>query len=198
MIYQRGDTIMSVFLRRFINHKKYILILMSTVFVGGFLFGFFQYSLVNQDIKDFFQNLFYLNCEGYQNQYQQYVIQSGVYILICTYLSSSYFGHVGLLFLLFLKGLQLSFSFVYVFSHIPVSFVLIVLLCVEMILEIAICFILNIVCIHISIYVTLITFYIEQNFNIKSMINYRLNNIIITLILFSLSLAFRIYVIPMF
>ncbi|MBS5368251.1 MAG: hypothetical protein KHY19_02110, partial [Coprobacillus cateniformis] len=76
--------------------------------------------------------------------------------------------------------------------------VLIVLLCVEMILEIAICFILNIVCIHISIYVTLITFYIEQNFNIKSMMNYRLNNIIITLILFSLSLAFRIYVIPMF
>lgn len=89
---------MSVFLRRFIDNKKYIVIAMVSVFVCGLLFGFYQYSYSIQGVKDFFQNLFYLNVDGYQNQYQLYVIQGGVYILICTYLSSSYLGHIGLLF----------------------------------------------------------------------------------------------------
>lgn len=188
----------SVFLRRFIDHKKYIIILLGTVFIMGFFFGFYQYSITNQTVKDFLKNLFYLNNESYQNQYQLYVIQGSLYILICTYLSSSYYGHLGLLFLMFVKGMQISFSLIYVFSTVQVSFLLILFLLVEVIIEIALCFVLNTTCIHISIYVTIVTFYIEQNFNMKSMINYRLNNLILTLICFSVALAFRVYIIPMF
>lgn len=197
MFYQRGDN-MSVFLRRFIDHKKYIIILLGTVFIMGFIFGFYQYSLTNQTIQDFLKNLFYLNSEGYQNQYQLYVIQGSLYILICTYLSSSYYGHLGLLFLVFIKGMQVSFSLIYVFSVVQVSFLLIIFLFIEIIIEIVLCFVLNITCMHISIYVTIVTFYIEQNFNMKSMMNYRLNNLILTLICFSIALAFRVYIIPMF
>lgn len=197
MFYQRGDN-MSVFLRRFIDHKKYIIILLGTVFIMGFIFGFYQYSLTNQTIQDFLKNLFYLNSEGYQNQYQLYVIQGSLYILICTYLSSSYYGHLGLLFLVFIKGMQVSFSLMYVFSVVQVSFLLIIFLFIEIIIEIVLCFVLNITCMHISIYVTIVTFYIEQNFNMKSMMNYRLNNLILTLICFSIALAFRVYIIPMF
>lgn len=197
MFYQRGDN-MSVFLRRFIDHKKYIIILLGTVFIMGFIFGFYQYSLTNQTIQDFLKNLFYLNSEGYQNQYQLYVIQGSLYILICTYLSSSYYGHLGLLFLVFIKGMQVSFSLMYVFSVVQVSFLLIIFLFIEIIIEIVLCFVLNITCMHISIYVTIVTFYIEQNFNMKSMMNYRLNNLILTLICFSIALAFRVYIIPTF
>lgn len=189
---------MSVFLRRFIDNKKYIVIAMISVYVCGMLFGFYQYSSSIQGVKDFFQNLFYLSVEGYQNQYQLYVIQGGVYILICTYLSSSYLGHIGLLFLVFLKGLQLSFSFMFVFTTVPFTFMIFLFLLIESLLEIALCLSMSLICIHISTYVTLVTFYIEQNFSIKSMINYKLNCIIVGLIIFSLALAFRIYVIPMF
>ena len=189
---------MSVFLRRFIDNKKYIVIAMVSVFVCGLLFGFYQYSYSIQGVKDFFQNLFYLNVDGYQNQYQLYVIQGGVYILICTYLSSSYLGHIGLLFLIFLKGLQLSFSFMFVFTTVPFTFIIFLLLLVESLLEVALCLSMSLICIHISAYVTLVTFCVEQNFSMKSMVNYKLNCVIIGLVIFSLALAFRIYVIPMF
>lgn len=45
---------MSVFLRRFIDNKKYIVIAMVSVFVCGLLFGFYQYSSSIQGVKDFF------------------------------------------------------------------------------------------------------------------------------------------------
>ncbi|MFR7591404.1 MAG: hypothetical protein ACLUVC_08180 [Longibaculum sp.] len=189
---------MSVFLRRFIEHKKLIMIAMITVFSCGLLFGFYQYHLSNQMIKDYFSHLFYLNVEGYENQYQLYVIQGSLYIFICTYLSTSYLGHFGLLFLLFLKGLQLSYSFIFVFTTVPISFLLFLFLVLETILEISLCFAMNFICIHISIYTTLVTFFVEQNFSMKSMLNYKLNCIIIALVIFSLALAFRIYIIPMF
>lgn len=51
---------------------------------------------------------------------------------------------------------------------------------------------------YISSYVTLVNFYIEQNFNIKSILNYRLNFIIAVLIILTMSLAFRLYIIPLF
>lgn len=189
---------MSVFLRRFIENKKYILIAMGSVFICGICFGFYQYHVSSQMISHFFSRLFYLNVEGYDNTYQQYIIQNGIYILICTYLSSSYLGHLGLLFLLFLKGMQLSFSLLMVFLSLPFSFLTLLLILIEAIIEIALCISLNLTSIHISTYVTLVTFYTEQNFNIKSMLNYKLNCLIISLIIFSLSLAFRIYIIPMF
>lgn len=189
---------MSAFLRRFTENKKYIFIVLTIIFIAGFVFGFFEYPYCQDHIKDFLQHLYYLNNEKYTNQYQLYLIQSGLYILICTYLSSSYFGHLGILFLTFLKGLQLSFSLIYTLSLIQLDFLTVLLIGIECILEIAFIYVLEIMCIHLSIYVTLISFYIDQNFNIKSAMNYRLNCLIATLIIFSLSLAFRVYIIPLF
>lgn len=171
---------------------------MFIVFIAGFGFGFYQYNQSTQLIKDFFHYLFHLNVDGYTNHYQQYVIQGGLYILICTYLSSSYLGHIGILFLLFLKGLQLSFSILYIISSLKFTFLIFLLLLIETFIEIALCFVMSLMCIYISIYVTQVTFFIEQNFSIKSMLNYKLNCFIFTLVIFSIALAFRVYIIPMF
>ncbi len=189
---------MSAFLRRFIDNKKYVLLLLSIMLIMGFIYGFVEYGHCQETIKKNFHYLFYLNNEKYANQYQLYLIQSGIYILICTYLSSSYLGHLGILFLTFLKGLQISFSLCYVFSLIQLDFLTILLVFIEIILEIAFIYILSFMSLHLSLYVTLITYYIDQTFNMKNIINYRLNCLIATLIVFSLSLAFRIYVIPLF
>lgn len=189
---------MSVFLRQFIDHKKYILIACLTVLLCGFFFGIYQYQISSPFIKNVFHNLFYLNKEGYQNNYQLYLIQNGLYIFIATYLSTSYLGHAGLLFLLFLKGIQISFSLLFIFHEIKLTILICFIIFIESFIEIVLCLCMSFMYIHISLYVTQVTFFIESNFNYKSMLNYKLNCLILSLILFFGSLVFRLYIIPMF
>lgn len=189
---------MGVFLYRFIEDKKYIVIMVVSVFLCGLIFGFYQFHLCSQMIKDFFGKLFYLNIDGFFDSYQMYVIQGGLSIFICTYLSSSYLGHIGLLFFIFLKGIQISFSLYNVFTTAEITLSICLLIIIELVIELLFCLPMNVMCIFISIYVTHVTFYTEQNFNIKSLLNYKLNCLIFSLILFSISLAFRLYFIPMF
>lgn len=189
---------MSVFFQRLIQDKKYLLTFMITTIVTGLIFGFYQYSHTQSNIQDFFRHLFYLNIENYKNHYHLYLIQSGLLIFICTYLSTSYIGQLGLLFLTFLKGIQISFSIQYVFSVIQINIMIIILMLCEIILELIIVFIIVYIGLYISSYVTLVNFYIEQNFNIKSILNYRLNFIIAALITLTISLAFRLYIVPLF
>lgn len=188
---------MSVFLRRFINHKKYIMICMICLMVCGFLFGFYQYHQGNVQMIDLLRYLFYLNVEDFSSHYQLYLLQNGLYIFLCTYLSSSYLGHIGLL-LLFLKGMQISISLIYVYISVKMTLILWVMILIEILLEIILCLCMNMMCIHISLNVAQVTFFIEQNFNMKSLLNYKLNCIIMSLILFFISLAFRQYIIPFF
>lgn len=188
---------MSIFLRRFIENKKYIIIMLLTMISTGFLFGLYQYHISNDSIKQFFSCLFYLNDETVAQNYQFYVIQNGIYILICTYLSTSYLGSFGLLFFAFLKGIQFSFSLISI-SSLSIHFIAIVLIIVEFLLELLFCLFMNTICLHISFYVTYVTFLEKQIFDVKNMVNYHLNCLIGSLLIFSLALVFRIYIIPMF
>lgn len=196
-MFYRGDN-MSVFFQRLIQNKKYILLFIITIIIMGFIFGFYQYSHTQSNIQGFFCHLFYLNIESYENRYHLYLIQSGLLIFICTYLSTSYIGQIGLLFITFLKGLQISFSIQYVLSSIQVNIITCILMFCEVILELIIVFIIVYIGLYISSYVTLVNFYIEQNFNIKSILNYRLNFVIAVLITLTISLAFRLYIVPLF
>ena len=189
---------MSVFLQRFIQNKKYLLLLITITIIMGFLFGFYQYKNTQPGIQQFFHFLFYFNIENYENHYQLYLVQSGMMIFICTYLSTSYIGQMGLLFICFLKGLQISFSIQYVVMNVQIHFMMILLMLCEIILELIIIYIIIYIGLYISSYVSLVNFYIEQNFHIQSILNYRLNFMIAALIFLTLSLAFRLYVVPLF
>ncbi|MEG0275489.1 MAG: hypothetical protein RR630_00525 [Coprobacillus sp.] len=189
---------MGVFLNRFIGQKKYIIICCLVILVLGCSFGFYQYHLSSQTVIDFFKGLYYLNTDNYQNNYQLYLIQNALYLMICTYLSTSYIGSIGILFLLFCKGIQIAFSLYFVFTTIPLSLLVVLFVIVETIIEIALCIFVSYMCMHISTYVALVTFYLEQNFNSKSMLNFQLNSLIGALILFTIALCFRIYFIALF
>ena len=190
--------IVNAFLCRFIDQKKFIFITLTIVLLCGFSYGLVKYHSFQKYIQFFFQNLYYLNDEKYLNQYQLYLFQNAFYILICTYFSSSYIGQLGILFLTFIKGIQFAFSLLYVLNIVQISFLIIIFILIETLFEILFIYSLNSMCMHLSFYVTLISFYLEQNLNIKSTLNYRLNSLIISLIIFSISLAFRIYIIPLF
>ncbi len=188
---------MSVFFRRILENKRYLLIIIGTVFICGICFGFYEYKHVSSSIQSLLSQLFYLNKEGFNN-YQSFVISNGIYIFLCTYLSTSYLGYIGLTLLLFLKGVQISFSLMCVFSNIPFSFIILLLLFIQIIIEVVFCVCLHYMSTYISMYNMLITFYIEENFNIKSILNYKLNILIVSLIIFCIALAFRMYIVPMF
>ena len=103
-----------------------------------------------------------------------------------------------MLFITFLKGLQISFSLQYVLSVVQMNVIMVILMLCEILFEIIIVSIIVYIGLYISSYVTLVNFYIEQNFNIKSILNYRLNFIIASLIVLTCSLAFRLYIVPLF
>lgn len=189
---------MEAFLRRFIESKKYIYFIMIFIFFVGVIYGYFAYQFSSSSIINFLKKLFYLNNEQYSNDYQLYFIQNCLYILICTYLSSSYIGHLGILFMVFIKGIQIIFSLIYVFSIIEIQLLTILLIIIEILIEIIFIFMICSMSIYLSLYVTFITFYIEQNLHLKNTINFRLNYLIAVLLIFSLSLAMRLYFIPLF
>ena len=188
---------MQAFLNRFLKNRKLIVIAIGSLLIMGFLYGFFIYPKGNSHLLSYLKNLFYIQDEHYTNQYQLYLILNMIFILMITYLSSSYIGYIGILFLSFTKGVQLSCSLIYVFSTVSFSIGILMIVIIEIILEIALIMLLGSMSMYLSIYTTLVTFFIEGNFDLKNTLNFRLNIWIVSLILFSLSLAFRIYVVAL-
>ncbi len=189
---------MSVFINHLIQYKKYSMIILFIVFICGFFFGFYQYSYTQDTVTHYLQTLFYLNHDEYINYYTIYLYENILFIIICTYLSSSYLGAFGILIMLFLKGLQVSFSLIYVINSVTLTMIIVFLLMIEICIEIIFIFILSIHCIHISLYVAYVTFFSKQQLSMRSILNYLLNYLIITFIILTISLCFRIYLIPLF
>lgn len=189
---------MNFFLEKINQNKRCIFIPIMVLFIVGLLFGFIQYKQSSQSLKSLFQYLFYFNHSNYPNTYHIYLIEGVMYILICTYLSTSYLGVFGLLFLIFLKGIQISFSIQYILCMLKPSIIVCIFIFIEGFFEILFAFILNYMCIYLSINVTQLVFYIDKNFNIKNVLNYKLNIIMFALIMLFISLIFRLYVVPLF
>ncbi len=187
---------MKTFFSNLLDNKRLIFLGISIVFVISYLFGFFWYSHTSDFFKDLLKYLFYLNNDSYQNKYYLYLIQNVLFIILSTYLSTSFIGSLGSLFLVFVKGLQLSYSCMFVFSELNISFILIIIILVQIALELIFIYIISYMTINFSIYNMLITFYIKENFNYKLIINFILNYIIVCLVMLSILLIYRIYIVP--
>lgn len=180
---------MNFFLHKLINHKKYLIIIFFTFLFSGVLFGLFEYQYCSKQVISFFKTLFFINKE--QTEYSIFLIQNIIIIFLFTYLNSSYLGFIGILFLVFLKGIQISFSFIYVLSFdlTPISVFLILL---QLFFELLFLLLLFFPNITLSFQTLIVTFFIEDNFNGKSIMNYNLNSIIFVLIVFIISLLIRV------
>lgn len=188
---------MKTFFMHLLDNKKLILLSVSIMLLLSYLFGFFWYSHTNETIKSFFNHLFYLSDSNYQNNYYLYLMQNGCFIILSTYLSTSFIGYFGSMALIFLKGIQLAYSFMYVFSEINISFILVFLIFIEVSLELIYIYIISYMTINFSIYNLLITFYIKENFQYKLIINFILNYLIVCLVMLCVLLMFRIYLVPL-
>lgn len=183
---------MNFFLHKLMNHKRYLFIIFFTIIFAGFLFGLYEYQSCSNQIREFFQCLFVLKKE--QNEYPIYLLQNTVIIFMNTYLSSSYIGFIGILFIIFLKGLQVSFSIMYVLtlSLKPLSILFVI---IQLFFEILLLIISSFPNILLSLQTFIVTFLIEDNFDYKNILNYKLNSIICVLIIFIISLLIRVYLV---
>jgi len=174
------------------NHKKYLFIVFFTILFIGFLFGLFEYQYCSNQIKSFFQTLFIIKKE--QDEYPIYLLQNTVILFLNTYLSSSYLGFIGILFIVFLKGIQIAFSFIFIFtlSIEPTSILLIIL---QLIFEVLFLITSSFTNILLSLQTLIVTFLIEDNFDYKNILNYKLNGIIGVLIILIISLLIRVYLV---
>lgn len=185
---------MNFFLYKIINNKKHTLIIYFTVILFGFLFGLIKSNSSNNELIGFFQTIFYV--DDNQQKYQLYLYQNIFYIFINTYLSTSYIGFFGISFLLFMKGIQLSFSFLYLLN-ISYNQIIIFIIIIEFLLEILITFISFAANFKISLQNIPITFLSKDNYNHKSVLNYHLNNLILVLFILVISLLVRMYLIDL-
>ena len=187
---------MRTFFSRILDNRKMIFLSISIILFVSFIFGFIWYPHTNDMFKDLLEHVFYLNDSNYQNQYILYLIENGLFIILSTYLSTSFIGYFGSLWLVFVKGIQLSYSLVFVFKTLESSFILVVFIFVQILLELIFIYVVSYMSINFSIYNLLITFYIKENFEYKLILNYILNFLIVSLVILSVLLMFRIYVVP--
>lgn len=186
---------MNYFFHKLINKRKYGCIIFFTILSISTLWGFIEYKHCSNELKQLFQSLFII--ENDKAKYQLYLIQNLFYIIISTYFSTSYLGFFGLSTLVFLKGIQISFSFISLYQ-IQITPTLIIILLIQIILEIILLLLCFLPFFRLSLQTLIVNFYIEDNFSYKSILNYILNYIIIIIIVFILSLLSRIYLIKLF
>lgn len=183
---------MNFFIYKLINKKRYSFIAFITIFLIGSIFGFIEYNYCNNDIITFFQTLFYV--EQNQMKYRTYLYQNVFYIFISTYLNSSYIGFFGISFLLFLKGVQFAFSFVNMISFQFSSGVILIII-LEVMIELLFILILFVPNFQLSLQNILVSFLSKDNYNYKNVLNYNLNTIIVSIVVFIMSLFVRLYLI---
>jgi hypothetical protein len=182
---------MNFLLYKILNHKKYIVICMLTIFFISFCFGLYINQYSSNEIKSFFQTLFVLNKE--QNYYQIYLLQNLFIIFITTYLNTHYFGSFIILFILFLKGIQFAFSFIYIFNTISFTPSIVISLICQCLIECVFLIIAILPNILLSLQSLIITFIQKEIFDYKNIFNYKLNIIISLFIIFFISLLIKIY-----
>ena len=180
---------MNFFLHKILNHKKYLTIVFFTLLLSGILFGLYEYQYCSNNIISFFRTLFFVKKE--QTEYSLYLIQNILIIFFVTYLNSSYIGFIGAFFIVFLKGIQISFSLIYILSF-NLSPLLILIVIIQLLLEIILLLLLFFPNVLLSIQTLIVTFITEDNYNFKSILNYNLNSLIIILIVFVVSLLIRV------
>ena len=185
------------FLYKKINDKKnFIHLFITILFSCGFLFGFIYYKNGNQMIVETMSKLFFINKEGYTNDYYFYIYLTFFYIIISIVCSTSYLGILFVSFIIFTKGMHLLIGTTYLLAVVQIPIMSIVTVYLpQLLMELLLVYVISVISIKLSINSFMISFVIHDNFHIKKVLNYILDYLIVILVLLILSMVFRIYLI---
>lgn len=187
---------MGFFNRKFKGKRALTNIFAISLFIFGFIFGCIYYFYGDKDIIGMFGKLFFVNKEGYSNDYDFYILVTSIYIAVSLFVSTSFVGTLFDSFIIFTKGMHISIGTIFLFNdiHISVSDAFLSYF-PQLLLEVVIIYVISIITLRLSINSFRVSFIINDNFNTKKIINYILDYLIIILILLTLTMLFRVYLI---
>ena len=173
---------MSILNKVFRNEKVLINIFSAILFVFGILFGIIYYFYGNEALLNLCKYIFFFKDNEATNNYNLYITITSFYIFLSLIISTSFLGTIFNSFVIFTKGMQLSIASMLFLGFFP-----------QLIIELALTYIISIISIRLSINCFTISFLTTEVFNSRKIINYILDYVIIILIIVTLSMAFKVY-----
>lgn len=186
---------MSLLNKAFNSEKSLINIYSTLLFTFGGLFGVIYYFYGNEVIVNSCQNIFFYQDNSVTNDYNIYLIITSTYIFLSLLISTSFLGVIFNSFVIFSKGMQLIIGSVFYFTlnSFNLSMLFFVFL-PQLFIELTLTYVISIISIKLSINCFTISFLTSEVFNSHKIINYILDYVIIILIIVTLSMAFKVYV----
>ena len=176
---------MSILNKVFRNEKVLINIFSAILFVFGILFGIIYYFYGNEALLNLCKYIFFFKDNEATNNYNLYITITSFYIFLGTIFNS---------FVIFTKGMQLSIASIFYFTLNTFDASMLFLgFFPQLIIELALTYIISIISIRLSINCFTISFLTTEVFNSRKIINYILDYVIIILIIVTLSMAFKVY-----
>lgn len=185
---------MSILNKIFKNEKFIINTFTAILFISGLLFGIVFYFYGNQAFVQLNKYIFFYKDNTTTNNYNLYLTITSLYILLSLIISTSFLGVILNSFVIFSKGMQIAIATIYYFTLNEFSAsMLFFSFFPQLILELALLYVISIIAIRLSLNCFTISFLTTEVFNCRKIINYILDYIIIILIIVSLSMAFKVY-----
>ena len=175
------------------NNEGYLInVFIAIISIISFLFIIVFNIYFNNNIGKYLFNIIFIN---ESSNYYNYLYLSIGYILVTMILSTSYLGFPIVSWLVSFRIYLIINSFIYLFDTNITIYILFVLIIPQLILEILITYLISLVSIKLSYESFYITFISRNNIKLKKTLNIILNFLIITLILLTISMLIKTYLI---
>lgn len=183
------------FLNKFFRNEKLLINIFSlTLFILGIFFGIIFYFFGNENIVDICKYLFFSSDNKVTNNYHLYLTITSFYIFLSLIISTSFLGLLFNSFVIFSKGMQLANATILYFTLNAFNAKMLFLVFIpQLFIELILIYVISIISIRLSLNCLTISFITNDVFNIRKIVNYILDYIIIILIIVTLSMAFKVY-----
>lgn len=187
---------MSFFNSKLKSKKMLINVFAISLFLFGFIFGCVYYFYGTDSIIDALSKLFFVKQENYTNDYNFYIAFTSIYIVLALFISTSFLGSILNSFIIFTKAIHIAVSTLYVFCVVKIP-VVDIFLCYlpQLLIELVLIYVISIISLKLSINSFTVAFIVNDNFNTKKILNYVLDYVIVILIILTISMLFRVYLI---
>ena len=182
-------------LNKIFKNEKLLINIFSFILLGcGIIFGIIYYFYGSESLIDMCKYIFFYKDNEITNNYNLYMIITGVYIFLSLLISTSFLGIIFNSFIIFSKGMQFTLATIFYFTLNDFSISMFFLGYIpQLLIELILIYVISIISFRLSLNCLTITFIPRAVFNSRKIINYILDYVIIILIIVTISMAFKVY-----
>ena len=186
---------MSILNKIFRNEKLLFNAFTLVLLVCGMLFGIIYNFYGNDNLIEFCKYLFFCKGNNTTNNYDLYLIITGIYIFLSLLMSTSFLGLFFNSFIIFSKGMLFTLASIFYFTLNNFDINMFLLGYVpQLIIELILMYVISIISLRLSLNTFTTSFITKEVFNSRKIINNILDYLIVILIIITISMAFKVYV----